>query len=140
MRNSLTLNGLSCHEDAALLLMRLVTGGFLVWGVWDNVTNPADMAKFAAFLGKFGFPAPSLMAPLSVYTQFAAGLGILLGLFTRWAGLLAAVNMIVAIVMVDRFGGPRGMWPAGALVLIGLYLAAHGAGRFGLDAILARRS
>ena len=136
MRDLLFLRNLSRHEDTALLLMRLATGGFLVWGVWDNVVSPADLAKFVAFLGKFGFPVPELMAPLSVYTQLAAGLGMVLGLFTRWAGVLAALNMIVAIVMVDRFGGPRGLWPAGALVLIGLYLAAHGAGRFGLDAML----
>ncbi len=139
MRDLLNPTGLSRLEDAVLLLVRLVTGGFLVWGVWDNVVSAEDMAKFTAFLAKFGFPAPALMAPLSVYTQLAAGLGIVLGLFTRWAGLLAAINMNVAIVMVDRLGGARGMWPAGALVLIGLWLAAHGGGRFALDAVLARR-
>ncbi|MBP7705535.1 MAG: DoxX family protein [Caulobacter sp.] len=133
MRDFLFLPSLSRHQDAAQLALRLVTGGFLVWGVWDNVTSPADMAKFASFLAGHKFPAPELLAPISVYTQLAAGVGLILGLFTRWAGLLTVLNMLVAIAMVDRFGGIRGMWPAGALVLIGLYFATHGAGRFSLD-------
>ncbi|ATQ43020.1 DoxX family protein [Caulobacter mirabilis] len=136
MRDFLFLPSLARHQDASILALRLVTGGFLIWGVWDNVTSPADMAKFVAFLTSHKFPAPELLAPLSVYTQLAAGVGMILGLFTRWAGILAALNMLVAIAMVDRFGGIRGMWPAGALVLIGLYFAAHGAGRFSLDGAL----
>jgi putative oxidoreductase len=136
MRDFLFLPRLAHHEDAALLALRVVTGGFLVWGVWDNVTSPADMAKFASFLDSHRFPAPELLAAVSVYTQLAAGVGLVLGLFSRWAGLLVVANMLVAILMVDRFGGIRGMWPAGALVLIGLWFATHGAGRFSLDGAL----
>lgn len=136
MRDFLFLPSLSRHQDAAIVALRLVTGAFLVWGVWDNVTSAADMAKFAAFLGKHGFPAPDILAKVSVYTQLAAGVGLIVGLFTRWSGVLIVLNMLVAILMVDRFGGIRGMWPAGALVLIGAYFATHGAGRFSLDGAL----
>ena len=38
--------------------------------------------------------------------------------------------------MVDRFDGMRGVFPSGCLVVIGLYLATHGAGRFSVDAAL----
>ena len=38
--------------------------------------------------------------------------------------------------MVDRFDGMRGIFPSGCLVVIGLYLATHGAGRFSVDAAL----
>ena len=41
--------------------------------------------------------------------------------------------------MVDRFGGMRGIFPSGCLVVIGLYLATHGAGRFSVDAALQRQ-
>jgi putative oxidoreductase len=64
------------------------------------------------------------------------GLAFVLGLFTRWAGVLCAINFAVAIAMVDRFGGMRGVFPSGCLVLIGLYLATYGAGRFSADAAL----
>jgi putative oxidoreductase len=127
-------------EDLTLLLLRLGTGGFLIYGVWDNVSDPARMAEFVGFLSQFKFPAPSLLAPLSVWAQLLCGGLIIAGLFTRWAGLIMAFNFAVAIVMVDRFApaGLRGVWPAGALLLISLHLATHGAGRFGLDTFAER--
>jgi putative oxidoreductase len=94
------------------------------------------MAEFVEFLRKSGFPSPELLAPLSVYVQFLVGLAFALGIFTRWAGILCIANFVVAIVMVDRFGGMRAVFPSGCLVFIGLYLATYGAGRFSLDAML----
>jgi putative oxidoreductase len=136
MRKFLYLSSAQRFADFALLLLRVFVGLFLIWGVWDNVTDPARMREFVEFLRKFHFPSPALLAPLSVYIQLLVGVGFVLGLFTRWAGLLCAINFIVAIVMVDRFGGMRGVFPSGCLVLIGLYLATHGAGRFSLDSAL----
>lgn len=136
MRKFLYLSTAQRFADAALLLLRVFVGLFLIWGVWDNVTDPERMREFAQFLQKHGFPSPKLLAPLSVYAQLLAGAGFVLGLFTRWAGILCVINFIVAIVMVDRFGGMRGVFPSGCLVVIGLYLATHGAGRFSLDSAL----
>ena len=98
------------------------------------------MDEFVAFLTKFNFPAPELMARVSVWAQFFVGISFTTGLLTRWAGLICAVNFIVAIAMVDRFGGLRGAFASLCLVLIGLYLATYGAGRISVDAILERRT
>ncbi|HEX8232108.1 MAG TPA: DoxX family protein [Caulobacteraceae bacterium] len=132
------LTPLRRFSDLGLLLLRLMAGAFLVWGVWDNITSTERMAEFVAFLAKFHFPAPEVMAPLSVLAQFTVGLAFVTGLFTRWAGVVCAVNFLVAIAMVDRFGGVRGSFPSACLVCIGLYLAAHGSGRFGLDRVFER--
>jgi putative oxidoreductase len=136
MRKFLFLSSAQRFGDFALLLLRIFVGLFLIWGVWDNISDPARMREFVEFLRKSGFSSPELMAPLSVYVQFLIGLGFVLGLFTRWAGVLCIINFVVAIVMVDRFGGMRGIFPSGALVAIGLYLATHGAGRFSVDSAL----
>ena len=136
MRKFLYLSSAQRFADSALLLMRVFVGLFLIWGVWDNITEPARMQEFVEFLRKFKFARPGLLAPVSVYVQLAIGLGFILGLFTRWAGILCVINFLVAIVMVDRFGGMRGVFPSGCLVAIGLYLATHGAGRFSFDATL----
>lgn len=136
MRKFLFLNGAQRFGDFTLLLLRVFVGLFLVWGVWDNVTSPERMHAFQEFLGKHGFAAPWFLAPLSVYVQLLVGLAFVLGLFTRWAGILCAVNFIVAIVMVDHHGGMRGTFPSACLVAIGLYLATHGAGRFSVDAAM----
>jgi putative oxidoreductase len=136
MRKFLFLNGAQGMGDFALLLLRLFVGLFLAWGVWDNITDSARMAEFIEFLHKFKFASPELLAPLSVYVQFLVGLAFVFGLFTRWAGILCVINFLVAIAMVDRFGGMRAVFPSGCLVLIGLYLATYGAGRFSVDAML----
>ena len=136
IKRLLTLEPLRRYEDFSLLMLRIGTGSFLVHGVWDNLVDAERMREFTAFLTKFGFPAPELMAPLSVYAQFGCGLLLGLGLLTRWAGLVLAFNFVVAIAMVDRFSGIRGAWPALALVLIGLHFSTRGAGRFSLDQLL----
>jgi len=136
MRKLLFLAPAQGFGDFSLLLLRLFVGLFLIWGVWDNVTNATRMQEFAGFLAQHGFSSPRLMAPLSVYLQLAIGLGFMLGLFTRWAGIFCAVHFAIAIAMVDSHGGMRGVFPAGCLVFIGLYLATYGAGRFSVDAAL----
>ena len=136
MRKFLYLSSAQRFADFALLLMRVFVGVFLVWGVWDNVTDSARMQEFVEFLRKFKFASPELLAPVSVYVQLAVGLAFIFGLFTRWAGILCVINFLVAIVMVDRFGGMRGIFPSGCLVAIGFYLATYGAGRFSFDTVL----
>lgn len=136
MRNFLYLSNAQRFGDFALLLMRIFVGLFLIWGVWDNITEQARMQEFIEFLRQHGFASPKIMAPLSVYVQFFVGIAFVLGVFTRWAGILCVINFVVAIAMVDRFGGMRGIFPSGCLVAIGLYLATHGAGRFSLDSAL----
>ena len=141
MRNVVFLSSAQRAADFALLLLRVFVGLFLVWAVWDNVTSGERMREFAEFLGKHGFTSPNILAPVSVYLQLAMGIAFILGLFTRWAGLLCAIHFVVAIVMVDHVGGMRGIFPSGCLVVIGLYLATRGAGRFSVDAALhAERS
>lgn len=136
MRKLLFLAPAQGFGDFSLLLLRLFVGLFLIWGVWDNVSSAARMQEYAAFLAQHGFSSPRLMAPLSVYLQLAIGLGFVLGLFTRWAGIFCAIHFAIAIAMVDRHGGMRGVFPSGCLVFIGLYLATYGAGRFSIDAAL----
>jgi putative oxidoreductase len=127
------LSALRGGAGPALLLLRLFVGAFLVWGVWDNIISVARMAEFAGFLRLNGFLYPEVMAQLSVWAQFACGVAFVLGLGTRWAGWLCAVNFSVALVMVDAQNGIRAAFPAGVLVMIGLFLGTHGAGRLSLD-------
>ncbi|MFP7721764.1 DoxX family protein [Lysobacter sp. A3-1-A15] len=136
---TLNLDRYSHLSDATLMLLRVVTGAFLVHGTWDNVTSSERMQEFVVFLTQNGFAWPQLMAPLSVYAQSACGGLLVLGLLTRWAGLVVAFNFVVAVVMVHWQQDFRGWWPALVLVLLGLHFAAQGGGRYALDAVLARR-
>ncbi|MEO8018246.1 MAG: DoxX family protein [Pseudomonadota bacterium] len=136
MRKFVFLGSAQRFSDVALLLLRVFVGLFLIWSVWDNLTSTDRMHEYAAFLAKHHFASPGILAPVSVYLQLAIGAGFVLGLFTRWAGIFCVLHFAIAIALVDRFGGMRGIFPSGCLVGIGLYLATHGAGRFSMDAAL----
>jgi len=134
----ITLAPLAAGTDLAVLALRLATGAFLIWGVWDNITSAQHMAVFVGFLRQHGFPAPEILAPFDVWLQFVIGVAFILGLGTRWAGLACVANFLVAIVMVDQLQGWRASFGSQCLVGIGLVLATHGPGRFSLDARLTR--
>ena len=133
LKDFLFLPGDQRFADFGLLLLRIATGVFLIYQSHDNVFSAARMDEFVKFLTQFGFPAPELMAPLSVYYQFLSGIGFILGLFTRWLGLITAFNFIVAVWMVHWTDPVPGIWPAAILIFLGLYFGLRGAGRYGLD-------
>lgn len=130
--------------DEAMLLLRLYLGGFLIWGVWDNVTSTARMAEFQQFLAALNCPLPAVAAPVSVYAQLLIGILLIPGLAVRWAGLLLAANFVVAVVLLttglDASGEVVAREAFGPVmcVLSGLLLATHGAGRWSVDARLGR--
>jgi putative oxidoreductase len=138
-RDFLFLQGNARHADLGLLLLRCVTGAFLIYQSHDNVFSAARMDEFVKFLTQFGFAMPELMAPLSVYAQFGAGIAFILGFLTRWAGLITAFNFIVAVYMVHWNDPVPGIWPAAILIFLGLYFGLRGSGRYGLDPLFEGR-
>lgn len=137
-RDLLLLRPLAAGSDLALLITRVLTGAFLIHGVWDNIVSRERMAEFKSFLSSNGFAAVDVMAPLSVWAQFAIGIALLLGLLTRWAGLLLAFNFTVGVAMVHQTQGFREIWPAAVLIALGLLFATIGAGRIAFDRLLER--
>ena len=140
MRKLLFLPGNARHADLGLLLLRCVTGAFLIYQSHDNVFSAERMDEFEKFLTQFGFILPALMAPLSVYAQFAAGIAFILGLFTRLFGLITAFNFVVAVWMVHWNDPIPGIWPAAILIFLGLYFGLRGSGRYGLDPLFERQT
>lgn len=137
-REFLFLDGLGRYADVGTLILRVLTGAFLVYGVADNVVSTERMREFSDFLAANRFPAPGLLAVLSVYTQLVCGIALILGILTRWAGAIVALHFVVAVVMVHWSQDFRGWWPAIVLVAIGIQFALAGAGRISLDAKLLR--
>ena len=140
LREFAFLPGNARYANFGLLALRGVTGLFLIYQSHDNVLSAARMEEFVKFLAQFGFVYPELMAPLSVYAQFAAGIAFILGLFTRWFGLITAFNFSVAVWMVHWTDPVREIWTAGILIFLGLYFGLRGSGCYGLDALLVGNS
>ena len=128
------------RADLGLLVLRIVTGGHLMYMTQDNVFSWARMLEFRDFLAQFGFAYPLFCAVLSVIGQFGGGLLLVLGLFTRFAGLVVAFNFVVAIWMVDSKQPYPAAFAALSLVAAGLCLMFTGAGRYSLDHVWRKRA
>lgn len=141
MQSLLFLGALRSLSNAALLLLRVLVGSFLMWGTWDNIASAERMQEFVGFLTALQCPAPELAAPVSVYAQFLCGALILLGLLTRWAGLVMTFNFIVAVALLTLGGGEtdfRALFPPLVMIAVPLVLATHGPGAYAVDALLTK--
>ncbi len=91
-------------SDLALFLLRcgmglmlaLFNGWGLVAGAYANLFHGQEW-KFIGFVSNFGFPFARFFAVCSALAEFVGGLLLAAGLFTRYAALLVAFNMSVAV-------------------------------------------
>lgn len=120
---------------AGLLVLRVFAGLALALGHGLGKIPPSE--GFVGMLGGMGVPSPGAAAWLSGLAELGGGLLLALGLLTRPAALLIAINMAVAVVMAHA-GDPfaRRELPLMFLAVALLYLLA-GPGRYSADAALA---
>ena len=121
------------RANLGLLLLRLAVGVHLVYMTQDNVRSWERLLEFRDFLAHHGFMFPLACAMLSVAAQFVGGGLLALGLYTRVAGLLVAINFAVAIWMVVGKQAYPAAFPALMLVAAALCLMFTGPGRWSLD-------
>ena len=82
----------------AVLPIRVLVGfGFIEHGLAKLSRGP-DV--FAGILQQMAVPLPHLAAWLTIGTELAAGLALLLGAFVVWASIPAALVLLVAMVTV----------------------------------------
>jgi putative oxidoreductase len=124
------------RADWGALFIRLAVGVRLVQGAADNVFDYGRMEEFAGFLAAHGTPFPLAGAFLSAYVQFICGILIVLGLFTRPAGLLIAINFVCALVIAHRATPFLETWPATMMLAGGLFCLFNGSGAFALDRVM----
>jgi putative oxidoreductase len=131
---------LTASQWIPVLLVRLFIGYFFFETGWAKIGNLDGMAE--RFTG-WGIPFPAFNAVLSAYTELIGGGLVMLGLVTRLAAVPMAVNMVVAILVVNikRVSGLDEFVelsePLYALVFLWLLFA--GPGRASLDHLLWRR-
>ncbi len=85
---------------------------------------------------QMGFPVPLFFALCSALAEFAGGLFLALGLFTRYAAVLVIINMSVA---VTRHLLTNMRYELATLYLIvAVFLLIRGPGKLSLDSLLGR--
>jgi putative oxidoreductase len=142
------------------ILIRLLVGLVVFFPEGLQKLMFPDILGAGRFL-RIGIPYPDVMAPFVGVVEIVCGVLIIVGLFTRLAAIPLILIMIVAIVStkipillghdfwifhVAKF--PHyGFWSmahearADLCMLLGaLYLLIEGAGKWSLDALLARRN
>jgi len=91
----------------ATLLLRLMAGGVFVWeGILKFVYATQGVGRFT----KLGFPLPHLTASVIGAWEIVGGALLMVGLLTRGAAILFAIEMVVAMLST-KIGLYRGTSP-----------------------------
>ncbi|MGA2597064.1 MAG: DoxX family protein [Bryobacteraceae bacterium] len=126
--------------DIALLILRVMAGFslFLKHGM-EKLTGFSQMAAHFPDPLHIG-PVPSLA--FALLSDAVCSLLIILGLGTRIAALVVAINLIVAFTLVHRlnFSGPHPGELAWLYLAIAVLLVLTGAGKFSVDHGVSRRT
>jgi putative oxidoreductase len=126
---------LGVHPRWGLTLVRISTG--LIFAVHGYQKFMGGITGVVGFFTKLGIPAPGLMAPFIATVELLGGVLLILGLATRWVGLLLALEMIVTGFWIQV---PSRGWNASdldrSLLAAALAMFLAGPGRAAVDAML----
>lgn len=117
--------------------LRLAVGVIMLAHGYPKVSNLAARKGLTQFLQSLGFSPPTFWAYLVSISEFFGGICLILGLFTRLAALVLAIEFLVIIVKVKwakGFLSEKGGWEWDwALWMMLLSLLVTGPGRLALD-------
>lgn len=135
--------------DLALVAVRTALAWIFFWygaGKLFGTFNGPGIHNTARFFSDVAHLRPGgFFAVLGGVTEFGGALALALGIATRLAGLALFADMVMAMLTVTWVNGINSeKIPAGyelniALAVLALVSVALGAGRFSLDALVARR-
>lgn len=90
-------------RDIGLLILRLAGFYLAIGHGWGKVVGLASgQSRFVDGVANMGFPMPLLFAWAAAFAEFAGGLALAVGFFTRWTAALAASTMFVAAFVRHR--------------------------------------
>lgn len=139
--NSTRLSATAARADIGLTILRVATGAIFT----AHGAQKLFVYGFGGVTGAFasmGIPLPGIAGPLTALVEFFGGLALIVGLLTRLASFGLAVTMLGAIGLVHLAAGffaPTGFEFPLSLLAATSALAVAGAGRYSVDALIARR-
>ena len=123
--------------DLFLALLRIYIGFSMAFAHGIKKVPPSE--GFIERTGELGFPAPFLFAWSAGLAEFACGILLALGLFTRPSAFFIAATMFVAAFINhagDPYGGAEKAIMYFAIAIVYLVL---GSGRYSLDSLFRRK-
>lgn len=126
----------------AITVLRVVLGFLFAAHGWQKF-NEWTIAGTQAAFSKMGIPAAEVAAPFIAGLELAGGIALILGVLTRVAAALLALDMLGALFLVHASAGVFADKGGYELVLLlgaaALALALTGAGRVSVDRALFGR-
>lgn len=127
---------------AAFTLLRVVTGLILAVHGWQKLNDFATWHAHVVVV--LGVPAPDFVASLAVAVELLAGIGLALGLLTRFAafGALCVTLVTIETVHLSRslLGDIAGFEYPLTLLAISIAFMTIGGGRLSFDRVLRERA
>jgi putative oxidoreductase len=117
--------------------VRVVAGLILAEAGYRKLFQ-VGLAGVQGGFAKMAIPLSEVAGPFIAVLELVGGLGVLLGLFGRWWGLLFAIEFTVAAFYVKLPQGWNAMRLDLMLLAAGLLLALDGSGPASLDALWRR--
>ncbi len=141
MGNTLNIDN-SKNANLGLLILRVGIGVlFFVFG-WQKIAGGEQVWTGVGSAMKFvGISAwPAFWGLLATIAEFAGGLLLIFGLFTRFAALSLVLTMIVATIMkMASGGGLMEFYSPLTMLLVNIFFLLNGGGAYSLDNFLRSR-
>jgi len=123
----------SLATDIGLLLLRLAIGGWMLAKGFPKIEMLFSGSNiFPAFLG---LSSPVALA-LTVFAQVVCSILLMAGAATRFATLVLAINMLVAVVVAHRNDPFVAAEPALHFLLVYVVLLFTGCGKYAMDYLI----
>lgn len=120
--------------DAAHALVRIVTGVLLVWHGSLKVFD--GMAGLTKELTELGWPWPALQAFAASYIEFAGGILMTVGLFTRPVAFATAIQFVIITFVYSGAMPFKVQEKPFLFLLLAIFLFLTGPGKWSVDARL----
>lgn len=113
------------------LILRLALGLSMTVHGYQKVVPHGALNHFAHYVGSLGLPY--WLGCVSAFTELVGGMLVTVGLLTRFAAAMIAINMLVALFTVGIHQGFGIYNYIAALTAIAIMLVFYGAGILALD-------
>jgi putative oxidoreductase len=127
------------HTDWGIAVLRVIVGFTFFMHGWQKLFQFGLPGVTNAFT-QMGVPLPGVTAPLVSVLELVGGALLILGLLTRPAAILLAIDMLVATLLVHLPAGfflPNGVAFVLLLLAGAVALVLTGPGAFAVDRIIA---
>jgi putative oxidoreductase len=124
-------NWLNSLQPWGALILRLALGLSMTVHGYEKLVPQRELHHFAHYVVTLGLPY--WLGYVSVFAEFVGGILLIVGLFTRLAAALVAINMLVALFTVGIHQGFGIYNYIIALAAIAIALVFYGGGALALD-------